>query len=145
MAAHAFRTGPSPAPSIAADSRVRVGGSAADQKNAFLSVLSHLPRRHVQMLDSAVPRRLLPLIQASRVGCSCPSSPGSRRCSWARWLPAPGAALRAEGLSFTSVRCGRRSRRGHFTINQGVFCCPVAHSIRHPWWASLSGRAVNSV
>jgi hypothetical protein len=52
-------------------------------------------------------------MQAVSLGWSCPPSPRSRRCSWTRWAPAPGAAPCAEGLS-SRARHGARSRRGQF-------------------------------
>jgi len=74
----------------------------------------------------------LPLMQAVSLDWSCPSSPGSCRCSWTRWVPAQWAVLRAGGLG------SRRAPRRPFAPQ------PVHHPGRAcaaPWRTSARAGA----
>jgi hypothetical protein len=84
----------------------RSSGAAEQEECSSFQSCPTCPAVGVQRAGVAVSRLTLPLMQAVSLGWSCPSPPGSRRCSWTRWAPPPGAALRAEGLS--SRRAPRR-------------------------------------
>jgi hypothetical protein len=86
----------------------RSSGAAEQEECSSFSPVPLGPSPVGSVLNLQFHGRLLPLVQAVSVGWSCPPSPGSRLCSWTRWVAAPGAALRAEGPS------SRREARRQF-------------------------------